>query len=133
MALFTCKTNYLIKDFPSYGDGLSTLKPEGIVIHDTAGMSSALEQAKRLQKADQYNKGIAHYYVDENEAYQLVLDTVKAYHAGDGSTGYGNGKCLSIEVCRSLPSGNFANTELILITYISIVNLVQQHVHTLKK
>lgn len=110
MALFTCKTNYLIKGFPSYGNGNSTLKPEGIVIHDTAGMSSALQEAQRLQSEAQYNNGIAHYYVDENEGYQLIADNIKAYHAGDGSTGYGNGKTLSIEVCRSLSSGDFKNS-----------------------
>lgn len=95
----------IIKDFPSYNDW--KLTPKYIFIHDTASSQSALEEANRLQSASAYNNGIAHYYVDENGVYQLVYNNVKAYHAGDGVNGKGNGHGVSIEVCRSLPSGNF--------------------------
>lgn len=101
------KMNYLLKSFPSYEDNVLT--PKYIIIHDTAGQSSSLNEAKRLQSQSEYSKGIAHYYVDDNEAYQLVYDDVKAWHAGDGVYAKGNGESIGIEVCKSLPSGGFTS------------------------
>lgn len=104
----------MITDFPSYGSGYSTLTPKYIMLHDTAGASSALAEANRLQSESQYERGIAHYYVDEDDVYQLIYDNIKAYHANDGCYGKGNGQSISIEVCRSLSySANFSgeNTE----------------------
>lgn len=97
----------LIKNFESYSD--PKLVPKYIVVHDAASKASALEQANRLQTKDQYDNGVAHLYIDENECYQLIECNVKAYHAGDGVNGKGNGQSLSIEVCRSLPSGGFTS------------------------
>lgn len=108
MSLIKNNDIYLIKGFPSYTN--YKLIPKYIIIHDTAGQSSAYQEAKRLQSSSQYNNGIAHYYIDESNCYQLIYDTVKAYHAGDGEFGKGNGQSLSIEVCRSLPGGNFTSS-----------------------
>lgn len=97
----------LVPNFPSYQN--SNLVPKYIIIHNTAGMSSAYEEAKRVQNPNAYNNGITHYYVDENESYQVLLENIKCYGSGDGANGRGNGQSLQIEVCRSLPGGNFAN------------------------
>jgi N-acetylmuramoyl-L-alanine amidase len=106
--MININTSKLITNFPSYSNRNYT--PKYIVIHDTAGMSSALGEAERLNnlyKDPNCESGIAHYYCDEANTYQLVEDKVKAYHSGDGPDGKGNGQSLSIEVCRSLPSGDF--------------------------
>lgn len=100
-------TKKIIKGFPSYTD--SALRPQYIVLHDTAGMGSAEQEATRVQSASAYNNGVAHYYVDESSIYQVIDNKIKAYHAGDGPTGKGNGKSLAIEVCRSLYGGEFKN------------------------
>ena len=101
-------TSKIIKDFPSYGSN-SKLTPKYIIIHDTAGSSSAFGESNRLQNPNQYNDGIAHYYVDNIEAYQLVYDDVKAWHAGDGADKKGNGQSIGIEVCKSLSGGKFTS------------------------
>ena len=53
-------TSKIIKDFPSYGSN-SKLTPKYIIIHDTAGSSSAFGESNRLQNPNQYNDGKAHY------------------------------------------------------------------------
>ena len=100
------KMDYLLKDFETYENG--KLIPKYIIIHDTAGQSSALNEAKRLQSRGR-DDAIAHYYVDDNEAYQLIYDDIKAFHAGDSADSKGNGQSIGIEVCKSLPSGNFTS------------------------
>ena len=102
-------TQKIIPGFPSYGSGISSLKPKYIVIHDTAGQSSASAEAIRVQKPSAYNNGVAHYYIDDKECYQVIKDNVKAWHCGDGYKGKGNGESIGIEVCKSLPGGNFKN------------------------
>lgn len=103
----TINKSKMIKGFPSYSD--SKLIPKYIVIHDTAGSSAALQEATRLQSSSQYNNGVAHFYTDDKECYQLIECNIKAYHAGDGPTGKGNGQSISIEVCKSLASGGFTS------------------------
>jgi hypothetical protein len=94
-------TSKMVKDFKSYPKSPS-LSPKYIIIHDTGNGGSALSEAQRLQTASQFDNGIAHYYLDDQECYQLVPTNIKAWHAGDGEYGKGNGMSIGIEVCKSL-------------------------------
>jgi hypothetical protein len=92
----------IIKKFESYGKN-STLVPKSVVIHNTASVTTtAKAYAERLQSPHVHKDGVAHYYVDENEIWQLINDDVKCWGSGDGPDGLGNGHSLQIEICKTL-------------------------------
>jgi hypothetical protein len=72
---------------------------DGVVIHDTAGSSTALQEASRLQSQSQFQNGIAHWYVDGSHAVQLVDERNSAWHLG---VWVHNQRTIGIEVCRSM-------------------------------
>ena len=47
-----------------------------------------------------------HIAVDDKEAIQGIPFTRNAWHAGDGASGTGNRKSLSIEICYSKSGGS---------------------------
>lgn len=98
-------------------------KIEFIVIHHTANNGDlAVSNAKVFARQKMGKSGAsAHYFVDENEVWQSVLDKDKAYSVGGGTYAntkhpfYGictNENSLSIEMCSEKDSnGNYYLTE----------------------
>lgn len=69
------------------GDG----KPRGITVHNTGMISvaagtNAAEQYCRSTYNENMGGVIVHYYVWENEIWQLLDDTEQGWHAADGTT-----------------------------------------------
>lgn len=75
---------------------------KGIVMHNTAGPSSAREEAAYM--INRNAEGSMHIYVDENEAVQTLPFNRNAWHATDGGNGYANRNLIGLEICRSSPN-----------------------------
>lgn len=76
-----------------------TLEPKGIIIHNTANLVSAIREAS-FSAGNNWEVS-SHYYVDENEAIQSLPLNRNAWHASDGTDGFGNRNTICIEICRS--------------------------------
>lgn len=83
------------------------MTPKGFVMHNTAGPSSAREEAAYM--INRNAEGSMHYYVDENEAVQTLPTNRNAWHATDGGSGYANRNLIGIEICRSSPNDSAFN------------------------
>ena len=79
------------------------LKPEYVVIHNTANDASAAAEVAYMRRND--SAVGFHYAVDDKEAVQGIPENRNAWHAGDGN-GKGNRKGLSIEICYSKSGGS---------------------------
>lgn len=79
-----------------------SMAPKGFVMHNTAGPSSAREEAAYM--INRNAEGSMHYYVDETEAVQTLPTSRNAWHATDGGNGYANRNLIGIEICRSSPN-----------------------------
>lgn len=108
---------YFKKDFVGYGVAgfaTSSKKPTGMTIHDYAGGMGVTAQsgAKAISdrmKANEDNANVQWVVDDKGSIYSIVSENSRAYHAGDGATGTGNGTTLSVEITPSLTGGSFAN------------------------
>ncbi len=79
------------------------MSPIGICIHNTANDASAASEIKYM--VSNTSSTSFHFAVDDVEAIQgLPLDR-NAWHAGDGGSGTGNRKYISIEICYSKSGG----------------------------
>ncbi len=79
------------------------MSPIGICIHNTANDASAASEIKYMVSNSASTS--FHFAVDDVEAIQgLPLDR-NAWHAGDGGSGTGNRKYISIEICYSKSGG----------------------------
>ncbi len=79
------------------------MKPEYIVVHNTANDASARNEISYMTRND---KQISfHYAVDDKEVIQGISDNRNAWHAGDGAYGNGNRKGIAIEICYSKSGG----------------------------
>ncbi len=79
------------------------MSPIGICIHNTANDASAASEIKYM--ISNSSSTSFHFAVDDKEAIQgLPLDR-NAWHAGDGGSGTGNRKYISIEICCSKSGG----------------------------
>ena len=67
-----------------------------ITIHNPG--SATAEVFARATWNQNMNTSRIHYYVDDIEAWQLLTDVEKGWHAGDGD-GPGNSTSLSVEIC----------------------------------
>ena len=86
-----------------------------IVVHYVGAVSTAENNAKYLHNNS--TSASAHYFVDENDIYQVVEDKNKAWHCGGGLQGNGGhtfyGKCtnsnsIGIEMCCKIgPNGTW--------------------------
>lgn len=76
-----------------------SMKPEGITIHNTANSVSARREASF--SAGNTWEVSSHYYVDELEIVQSLPLNRNAWHASDGTYGFGNRNTICIEICRS--------------------------------
>jgi N-acetylmuramoyl-L-alanine amidase CwlA len=79
------------------------MKPEFIVVHNTANDSTAMNEINYM--ITNAHKTSFHYAIDDKNIIQGIPDNRNAFHAGDGVNGIGNRKGLSIEICYSKSGG----------------------------
>lgn len=93
-----------------------------IVIHDTQNpdKNAGIENHFKYHNKPLENPASAHYYVENTNVGQFVLDKDTAYHVGDGKGKYGitNSNSLGIEKCINPEADSTITTE-------TIVKLVQ--------
>ena len=92
--------NYLIDESRYSLKSPFTLDPIGIVIHNTAGDSSARAEIDNMGSNN--NEVSFHIAVDDKEALIAIPLNRNAWHAGDGLYGEGNRRYISMEICYSL-------------------------------
>lgn len=80
-----------------------SMKPEFIVIHNTANDASAASEVSYMGNNNQSTS--YHFAVDDKEAIQALPLNRNAWHAGDGAKGAGNRKGIAIEICYSKSGG----------------------------
>ena len=87
-----------------------SMKPEFIVVHNTANDAPAANEIKYMISNN--NQVSFHFAVDDKEVIQgLPLDR-NAWACGDGANGKGNRKGIQIEICYSKSGGaRFENAE----------------------
>ncbi|MFV0394033.1 MAG: N-acetylmuramoyl-L-alanine amidase, partial [Coprobacillaceae bacterium] len=75
----------------------------GITIHNTdnfnVGANAKAHMLYQTVNGGQNQEVSYHYVVDDKEAYRLVPESEITWHAGDGFSGNGNNKTISIEIC----------------------------------
>ena len=76
-----------------------TMKPEFIVVHNTANKATARNEIAYMIAND--NETSFHYAIDDKEIVQGILENRNAWHASDGVKGDGNRKGIAIEICYS--------------------------------
>lgn len=84
-----CKNGQPMKPCKKLNDGSG--KPKGITVHNTAD----IKEAKGTNDAEQYSRAtyngnmsgvVVHYYVYDDQIWQLLNDNERGWHATDGST-----------------------------------------------
>lgn len=97
------------------------MTPQGIVVHNTAGASSARVEATRMLN----NNSAVSYHViaDESEVIELVPFSRNCWHAGDGSNGFANRNLIGLEIARSMDysSNNYDQAEANAVEYLAWV------------
>lgn len=79
------------------------MKPEVIVIHNTANDASANNEIAYMHRNN--NRVSFHYAVDDKEIVQGIDLNRNTWNAGDGTNGRGNRKGIAIEICYSKSGG----------------------------
>lgn len=79
------------------------MKPEFIVIHNTANDASANNEIAYMHRNN--NTVSFHYAVDDKEIVQGIELNRNTWNAGDGTNGKGNRKGIAIEICYSKSGG----------------------------
>ncbi len=91
---------------------------EFIVVHNTANDASAQNEIAYMIRND--NQVSFHYAIDNKEIVQGIAENRNAWHAGDGASGKGNRKGLSIEICFSKSGGKrFEEAEKLAAKFIA--------------
>lgn len=80
-----------------------TMEPEFVVIHNTANDASAENEVSYMENSNSQTS--FHYAVDDKTVIQAIPLNRNSWHAGDGISGTGNRKGISIEICYSLSGG----------------------------
>lgn len=80
------------------------MTPEGITIHNTANDASAKNEVSYMITNN--NKVSYHWAVDDIRAVQGIRHDRNTWNAGDGGSGFGNRKTISIEICYSKSGGD---------------------------
>lgn len=83
------------------------MNAEFIVVHNTANDASANNEIAYMNSNN--NKVSYHYAVDDVEIVQGIPENRNSWNAGDGGSGQGNRKGLSIEICYSKSGGERFN------------------------
>ena len=95
-----------------------SMKPEFIVVHNTANDATARNEIAYMIKND--NQVSYHYAIDDKEIIQAIPENRNAWHAGDGGTGDGNRKGIGIEICFSKSGGlRFLKAEQLAAKFIA--------------
>ena len=95
-----------------------TMQAEAIVVHNTANDATAANEVAYMLRND--NQVSFHYAVDDKEIVQGIPENRNAWHAGDGGSGAGNRKGLSIEICYSKSGGvKFIEAEKLAAKFIA--------------
>lgn len=79
------------------------MTPEFIIVHNTANDAPASNEIAYMIRND--NKISFHYAIDDTEIWQGIPENRNSWNAGDGATGEGNRKGISIEICYSKSGG----------------------------
>lgn len=97
------------------------MTPEGLIVHNTAGSASAMEEAAAM--VGNSSAVSFHVVVDESAAVECIPFSRNAFHAGDGSAGYANRHLIGLEIARSMDnqSDRFAQAEANAAEYIAHV------------
>lgn len=74
-----------------------TGKAAGVTIHNTDGGANAETYTRATYPNQNMKDSRVHYYVDDKEAWQNLLETEVGWHAGDGR-GNGNDTTIAIEI-----------------------------------
>lgn len=90
---YTKGTKYKADRLLSGGTG----KAAGVTIHNTDGGADAETYTRATYPNQNMKDSRVHYYVDDVEAWQNLLETEVGWHAGDGR-GNGNETTISIEI-----------------------------------
>lgn len=97
------------------------MTPQGIVVHNTAGASSARTEATNMLN----NNSAVSYHViaDESEVIELVPFSRNCWHAGDGSNGFANRNLIGLEIARSMDysGNNYDQAEANAVEYLAWV------------
>ena len=94
------------------------MKPEFIVVHNTANDSTAMNEINYM--ITNAHKTSFHYAIDDKNIIQGIPENRNAFHAGDGVNGIGNRKGLSIEICYSKSGGSrFIEAEKLAAKFIA--------------
>ena len=87
-----------------------SMAPIGIAIHNTYNDASAKNEISYMKSNN--NQVSFHIAVDDKEAIQGLPLNRNSWSCGDGSSGQGNRKHISIEICYSKSGGSrFTNAE----------------------
>ena len=99
------------------------MTPEGLIVHNTAGSASAMEEAQAMCTND--SAVSFHVVIDEENAVECIPFSRNAFHAGDGSAGYANRHLIGLEIARSMDaeSDRFNRAEANAAEYIAHVCL----------
>ena len=76
-----------------------SMDPIGICVHNTANNASARNEVAYMKSNN--NEVSFHIAIDDVEAIQAIPFNRNTWHAGDGGSGNGNRKYISIEICYS--------------------------------
>lgn len=94
------------------------MKPEFIVVHNTANDASAANEIAYMIRND--NQVSFHYAIDDKEIVQGVPEDRCTWNAGDGANGAGNRKGIAIEICYSKSGGErFTKAEKLAAQFIA--------------
>ena len=80
------------------------MKPIGIAIHNTCNDASAKNEISYMKSNN--NQVSYHVAIDDIEAIQAIPFNRNAWACGDGGSGSGNRKYISIEICYSKSGGS---------------------------
>ena len=95
-----------------------SMDAEVIVVHNTANDASAANEIAYMIRND--NQVSFHYAIDDKEIIQGIPENRSTWNAGDGGTGKGNRKGLSIEICYSKSGGQrFIEAEKLTAKFIA--------------
>lgn len=95
-----------------------SMNAEFIVVHNTANDASAKNEIAYM--IGNNNQVSFHYAIDDKEIVQGIPENRNTWNAGDGGSGKGNRKGLSIEICYSKSGGNkFIEAEKLAAKFIA--------------
>ena len=97
-----------------------SMDPIGICVHNTANDASAKSEVNYM--IGNNNQVSYHVAIDDQYAVECIPFNRNAWHAGDGGSGQGNRKYISIEICYSRSGGSkFDQAEKNAARYIAML------------